>query len=57
MKAMDADVKAAGLMFMCEMGLDPGIDHMTANQIIHSIERVASSITSFKSYCGGLIAP
>ncbi len=57
MKDMDADVKEAGLMFMCEMGLDPGIDHMTANQIIHSIERVASSITSFKSYCGGLIAP
>lgn len=57
MKAMDEDVKKAGLMFMCEMGLDPGIDHMTANQIIHSIERVASSITSFKSYCGGLIAP
>ncbi|OSZ78462.1 hypothetical protein CAP35_09475 [Chitinophagaceae bacterium IBVUCB1] len=57
MKAMDEDVKKAGLMFMCEMGLDPGIDHMTANQIIHGIERVASSITSFKSYCGGLIAP
>ena len=44
-------------MFMCEMGLDPGIDHMTASQIIHSIQRVAASITSFKSYCGGLIAP
>jgi saccharopine dehydrogenase-like NADP-dependent oxidoreductase len=57
MKAMNEEVKKAGLMFMCEMGLDPGIDHMTANQIIHSIERVASSITSFKSYCGGLIAP
>jgi len=57
MKEMDEAVKAAGLMFMCEMGLDPGIDHMTANQIIHSIQRVAGSITSFKSYCGGLIAP
>jgi saccharopine dehydrogenase-like NADP-dependent oxidoreductase len=57
MKAMDADVKAAGLMFMCEMGLDPGIDHMTANKIIHGIHRVAGSITSFKSYCGGLVAP
>lgn len=56
-KAMDKDVKDAGLMFMCEMGLDPGIDHMTANQIIHSIQKVASSILSFKSYCGGLIAP
>ncbi len=56
-KEMDEVVKAAGLMFMCEMGLDPGIDHMTANQIIHSTQRVAASITSFKSYCGGLIAP
>jgi saccharopine dehydrogenase-like NADP-dependent oxidoreductase len=57
MKEMDQAVKDAGLMFMCEMGLDPGIDHMTANKIIHSIQRVAGSITSFKSYCGGLIAP
>jgi len=57
MKEMDAEVKEAGLMFMCEMGLDPGIDHMTANKIIHSIHRVTGSIISFKSYCGGLIAP
>lgn len=57
MKAMDEDVKNAGLMFMCEMGLDPGIDHMTASQIIHSIQRVAGVLTSFRSYCGGLIAP
>ena len=57
MKAMDKAVKEAGLMFMCEMGLDPGIDHMTANKIIHSIHRVAGSIISFKSYCGGLVAP
>ncbi|MES2702225.1 MAG: saccharopine dehydrogenase C-terminal domain-containing protein [Bacteroidota bacterium] len=57
MKEMDKAVKEAGLMFMCEMGLDPGIDHMTANKIIHSIQRVAGSITCFKSYCGGLIAP
>jgi saccharopine dehydrogenase-like NADP-dependent oxidoreductase len=56
-KAMDEEVKNAGLMFMCEMGLDPGIDHMTANQIIHSIKRVAGIISSFKSYCGGLVAP
>ena len=56
-KAMDQAVKESGLMFMCEMGLDPGIDHMTANQIIHSTQRVAAYITSFKSYCGGLIAP
>lgn len=57
MKELDKAVKEAGLMFMCEMGLDPGIDHMTANQIIHSIQRVAGELTSFTSYCGGLIAP
>jgi len=57
MREMNGAVKAAGLMFMCEMGLDPGIDHMTANQIIHSTQRVTATITSFKSYCGGLIAP
>jgi saccharopine dehydrogenase-like NADP-dependent oxidoreductase len=57
MKALDKEAREAGLMFMCEMGLDPGIDHMTASKIIHSIQRVAGSITSFKSYCGGLIAP
>lgn len=56
MKEMDAEVKKAGLMFMCEMGLDPGIDHMTASKIIHGIHRVAGVITSFKSYCGGLVA-
>ncbi len=51
MRAMDQEVKDAGLMFMCEMGLDPGIDHMT------SVHKVAGRITSFKSYCGGLVAP
>ncbi|HRO43954.1 MAG TPA: saccharopine dehydrogenase C-terminal domain-containing protein [Flavipsychrobacter sp.] len=57
MKEMDEAARRADLMFMCEMGLDPGIDHMTASHIVHSIGRVASSITSFRSYCGGLIAP
>lgn len=56
-KEMEKAVKSAGLTFMYEMGLDPGIDHMTSSQLIHSIQRVAGIITSFKSYCGGLIAP
>ncbi|RQO31085.1 saccharopine dehydrogenase [Taibaiella sp. KBW10] len=56
-KAMDAAVKEAGLLFMCEMGLDPGIDHMSAMQIIHSIQKIAGEIKSFKSFCGGLVAP
>jgi saccharopine dehydrogenase-like NADP-dependent oxidoreductase len=57
MREMDEDVKKAGLMFMCEMGLDPGIDHMTASKIINSIHKVAGRISSFRSFCGGLIAP
>ncbi len=56
-RAMDAAAKEAGVLFMCEMGLDPGIDHMSACHLIHGIERIAGSITSFKSYCGGLVAP
>lgn len=57
MQELDIKAKEEGLMFMCEMGLDPGIDHMTANKAIHSIQKVAGIITSFKSYTGGLIAP
>jgi len=57
MKELDAAARKEGLMFMCEMGLDPGIDHMTANQIIHSIQRVIGELKSFSSYCGGLVAP
>lgn len=57
MRALGQKVKDAGLMFMCEMGLDPGIDHMTASNIFTRIRRVGSDIVSFKSFCGGLIAP
>lgn len=56
MKELDAQAKQAGLMFMCEMGLDPGIDHMTASQIVHGIQKVAGAITSFKSFTGGLVS-
>jgi saccharopine dehydrogenase (NADP+, L-glutamate forming) len=42
---------------MYEMGLDPGIDHMSAMKLIHSIEKKGGQIYAFKSYCGGLISP
>lgn len=57
MKALDAEVKAAGLLFMNEIGVDPGIDHMSAMRIIDEIRAKGGEITSFKSFCGGLIAP
>ncbi|WP_118953296.1 saccharopine dehydrogenase C-terminal domain-containing protein [Taibaiella helva] len=56
-RALDAEAKKAGICMMCEMGLDPGIDHMSANAIIHGVQRIAGTIQSFKSYCGGLVAP
>jgi saccharopine dehydrogenase-like NADP-dependent oxidoreductase len=45
------------LLFLCEMGLDPGIDHMSAMQIIHKIRREGGIIDSFLSHTGGLVAP
>ena len=45
------------LIFLNEMGLDPGIDHMSAMKVINSIKDKGGIIQSFKSYCGGLVAP
>lgn len=56
-KALEKEIEDAGLLFMYEMGLDPGIDHMSAMKLIHSIEKKGGQISSFKSYCGGLISP
>jgi len=57
MKELDEAVKAKGLLFMNEMGLDPGIDHMSAMQIIDKLKREGKKIVSFRSHCGGLVAP
>lgn len=56
-KALEQQVNEKGLLFLCEMGLDPGIDHMSAMQLINSIKAKGGTITSFKSHCGGLVAP
>ncbi|MBX2931257.1 MAG: saccharopine dehydrogenase NADP-binding domain-containing protein [Chitinophagaceae bacterium] len=50
-------IQEKGLLFLCEMGLDPGIDHMSAMHLIHNIQEKGGKITSFKSHCGGLVAP
>jgi len=57
MKGLDTRVKDAGLIFMNEMGLDPGIDHMSALQIIDELKRKGNKIIGFESHCGGLVAP
>ncbi|HEX8316602.1 MAG TPA: saccharopine dehydrogenase C-terminal domain-containing protein, partial [Flavisolibacter sp.] len=56
-KALEGDIRSAGLLFLCEMGLDPGIDHMSAKKMIDDIHAGGGKITSFFSHCGGLVAP
>jgi len=56
-KALQHEIEEKQLLFLCEMGLDPGIDHMSAMKIIDEIKESGGTITSFKSHCGGLVAP
>ncbi len=57
MRALDSAAKQAGLVLLNEVGVDPGIDHMTAMKVIHRVQKNGGEITSFMSYCGGLPAP
>jgi saccharopine dehydrogenase-like NADP-dependent oxidoreductase len=57
MKALKDEIKNNDLLFICELGLDPGIDHMSAKKMIDEIEEEGGEITSFISHCGGLVAP
>ncbi len=57
MKKMAEDVKAKGLLFLNECGLDPGIDHMSAMQVIDRIRDEGHRLTGFESFTGGLVAP
>jgi saccharopine dehydrogenase (NADP+, L-glutamate forming) len=57
MAALDKDCKKAGILILNEIGLDPGIDHMSAMKIVHKIAKKGGKVVSFKSYCGGLPAP
>lgn len=57
MQAMDGNARKAGIIILNEIGLDPGIDHMSAMKIIHSVRNSGGRIVSFYSYCGGLPAP
>ena len=56
-KSLEKEISDKKLLFLCEMGLDPGIDHMSAMKMIHSIKEKGGIINSFVSHCGGLIAP
>ena len=57
MNELDDEVKSLGIIFMNEIGVDPGIDHMSAMKIIDKIKDEGNELVMFKSYTGGLIAP
>jgi saccharopine dehydrogenase (NADP+, L-glutamate forming) len=57
MKALDKPARDAGILILNEIGLDPGIDHMSAMRIIDDVKNRGGRVTSFMSYCGGLPAP
>lgn len=57
MMELDEEAKENGLTFLNELGVDPGLDHMSAMKVIHQITEKGGNIQSFKSFCGGLVAP
>lgn len=57
METLDEEAKEKGLILMNEIGLDPGIDHMSAMQVIDRIRDAGGKMLLFESFCGGLIAP
>ena len=57
MAALHDKVVENDLVFMNEIGLDPGIDHMSAMKVIDRIRDAGGKILSFESFCGGLVAP
>ena len=57
MQGLDVLAKENNLIFMNEIGLDPGIDHMSAMKVIHEIKAKGGKMLLFESFCGGLVAP
>lgn len=57
MLALSDEAKAKDVILLNECGLDPGIDHASAMQIIHHLKEKGAEIHLFRSYCGGLVAP
>ncbi len=55
-KAMHDEAKAKNILFLNEMGLDPGIDHMSAMQLLDRIKNEGHQLTGFESFTGGLVA-
>ncbi len=57
MQSLNHKAESKGLVFMNEIGLDPGVDHMSAMRVIDRIRAKGGKMLLFESFCGGLIAP
>ncbi len=57
MSSFKDEVEKKGLLFLNEMGLDPGLDHMSAMKIINEIKAAGHKLLNFESFTGGLVAP
>jgi saccharopine dehydrogenase-like NADP-dependent oxidoreductase len=57
MQELNLEARANNLIFMNEIGLDPGIDHMSAMKVIDEIREKGGKMLLFESFCGGLVAP
>ena len=55
--ALNDKATEKGVLLLNEIGLDPGIDHMSAKKVIDEIHHTGGDIHTFKSFCGGLVAP
>jgi len=57
MRALDSKARGKGLLFLNEVGVDPGIDHMSAKKVIDQVYAEGGKVVHFYSFCGGLPAP
>lgn len=57
MRTLDIPAREAGVLLLNEIGVDPGIDHMSAMQVIERVRKGEGELAGFSSYCGGLPAP
>jgi saccharopine dehydrogenase-like NADP-dependent oxidoreductase len=57
MEALDGAAREASVTVLNEIGVDPGIDHMSAMRVIDAVKGRGGKVTAFRSYCGGLPAP
>lgn len=56
-RELDSEAKEAGILIMNELGVDPGIDHMSAMKLIDEIKENGGEMLNFESFTGGLVSP